>query len=106
MAVYLSKRCASTFLVVAKIFGENSAENKQVFDAMTEKGSKLMVTAATIESQNQGREVTSVLKEVKGQIKIMVDDLMDISDKSYARTGVYLTPHVDDLKICRTIFEV
>ncbi len=106
VAVYLSKRCASTFLVVAKILGEDTAENKQVFDAMAEKASELMLTAASIESQNQRREVTKVLEEVNGQIKIMVDDLMEISDKSYARTGVYLTPHVDDLKICRTIFEV
>ena len=105
VAVYLSKRCASTFLVVAKILGEDTAENKQVFDAMAEKASELMLTAASIESQNQRREVTKVLEEVNGQIKIMVDDLMEISDKSYARTGVYLTPHVDDLKICRTIFE-
>lgn len=105
VTVYISKRCAATFLVVAKIMGESTEENKKVFDAMANKGSELMIAAATIESNDQNREVTSVLEEITGQIKIMVDDLMEISDKSYARTGVYLTPHVEDLKICRTIFE-
>jgi len=106
VAVYLSKRCASTFLVVAKILGESTKENKEVFDAMVNKGSELMMSAAILESQDQKREVASVLEEVNGQIKIMVDDLMEISDKSYARTGVYLSPHVEDLKFCRAVFEI
>ena len=104
VAVYTSKRCSATFLVVAKIFGENTPENKRVHDLMIAKGSDLMTTAATIEADSNNRDVIQVMGEVSGQIKIMVDKLMKISDKSYANTGVYLTPHQEDLTICNSIF--
>ncbi len=105
VAIYTSKRCSATFLVVAKIFGESTTENKRVHDLMVAKGSDLMTAAAAIEANLNNRDVFQVLGEVKDQIKIMVDKLMKISDESYANTGVYLTPHQEDLAICRTLFD-
>mgnify|MGYP000627942983 CR=1 FL=1 len=106
VTVYVSKRCAAIFLVTAKIVGESKKENKEVFDAMVNKGSELMVIAATLESEDNKSELVPALEEVNGQVQIMVDDLMQISDKSYARTGEYLSPHIEDLKSCRAIFEI
>lgn len=101
---YVSKRCSATFLVVAKIFGDNTSENKEVFDQMVIKGSDLMTAAATIEANSNNRNVNQVIYEVRDQIEIMVDNLMQISDESYAKTGVYLTPHEEDLTLCNSIF--
>ena len=102
---YVSKRCSATFLVVAKIFGDNTLENKKVFDQMVIKGSDLMTAAATIEANSNNRNVNQVIYEVRDQIEIMVDNLMQISDECYAKTGVYLTPHVEDLTLCNSIFD-
>ena len=45
-------------------------------------------------------EIERTDKEVKRIWKI----LSEISDDSYARTGVYLSPHTKDMELCRALY--
>jgi hypothetical protein len=49
------------------------------------------------------RDVLDVAVDVNAEVRRIYNVLWEISEDSYARTAVYLTPHVDDLKICQII---
>ncbi|MEL1231879.1 MAG: hypothetical protein VXA26_11240 [Candidatus Neomarinimicrobiota bacterium] len=103
VASYLSKRCAATFLVVANIFNnENKPEDKKVFNQMTILSSQMIEAASYIDASVSKRDVLEVAFDVNEEVKRIFNILWDISEDSYARSGVYLTPHVKDLKICQT----
>ena len=58
---YLSKRCAATFLVVAKIFNnENKPDDKKVSDTMTKAAVKMIETASYIDASVAKRDVLDV----------------------------------------------
>ena len=99
---YLSKRCAATFLVVAQIFNnENKPDDKEVSDAMADAASRMLIIASNIEASVSKRDVLEVTVDVQAEVKRIYNILWEISEDSYARTAVYLTPHVDDLKTCQ-----
>jgi|TARA_B110000967_G_C18704092_1_gene469334 hypothetical protein len=101
---YLSKRCAATFLVVAKIFNnENKPDDKKVSDTMTKAAVKMIETASYIDASVAKRDVLDVAVDVNAEVKRIFNILWEVSEDSYARTAVYLSPHVDDLKVCQTI---
>ena len=101
---YLSKRCAATFLVVAQIFNnENKPDDKEVSDAMADAASRMLIIASNIEASVSKRDVLEVTVDVQAEVKRIYNILWEISEDSYARTAVYLTPHVDDLKTCQII---
>ena len=101
---YLSKRCAATFLVVAKIFNnENKPDDKKVSDTMAVAASLLIDTASYIDASVAKRDVLEVAIDVNAEVRRIFNILWEISEDSYARTAVYLTPHVDDLKTCQII---
>jgi hypothetical protein len=101
---YLSKRCAATFLVVAKIFNnENKPDDKKVSDTMTKAAVKMIETASYIDASVAKRDVLDVAVDVNAEVKRIFNILWEVSEDSYARTAVYLSPHVDDLKACQTI---
>ena len=101
---YLSKRCAATFLVVAQIFNnENKPDDKEVSDAMADAASRMLIIASNIEASVSKRDVLEVTVDVQAEVKRIYNILWEISEDSYARTAVYLTPHVDDLKTCPII---
>ena len=102
VASYLSKRCAATFLVVANIFNnENKPEDKKVFNQMTILSGQMIEAASYIDASVSKRDVLEVAFDVNEEVKRIFNILWDISEDSYA-SGVYLTPHVKDLKICQT----
>lgn len=47
------------------------------------------------------RDVLEVALDVNEEVKRIYNILWEISEDSYARTAVYLSPHVDDLKTCQ-----
>ena len=99
---YLSKRCAATFLVVAQIFNnENKPDDKEVSDAMADAASRMLIIASNIEASVSKRDVLDATIDVQAEVKRIYNILWEISEDSYARTAVYLTPHVDDLKTCQ-----
>lgn len=106
-AAYLSKRCAATFLVVAKIFNnKDNPDDKMVSNVMADSASRLIGAAAIIDASVGQRDVLEVAVEVNKQVKRIFDVLWEISEDSYARTAIYLTPHVNDLKACKLIAQI
>ena len=99
---YLTKRCAATFLVVAKIFNDdNKSDDKKVFDQMTNLSVQMIEAASYIDASVSKRDVLEVALDVNEEVKRIYNILWEISEDSYARTAVYLSPHVDDLKTCQ-----
>lgn len=101
---YLTKRCAATFLVVAKIFNDdNKSDDKKVFDQMTNLSVQMIQAASLIDASVAKRDVLDVAVDVNAEVRRIYNILWEISEDSYARTAVYLTPHVNDLKTCQVI---
>ena len=101
---YLTKRCAATFLVVAKIFNdENKPDDKKVSDAMTSAATRMLITALDIDASVAKRDFLEVSVDVRAEVRRIYNILWEISEDSYEKTAVYLTPHVNDLKSCQII---
>ena len=104
VASYLSKRCAATFLVVAKIFNnEDKPEDKKVSDTMANSAMQMIEIASYVDASVANRDVLEVAIDVNEEVTRIFNILWEISEDSYARTAVYLSPHVDDLKACQLI---
>ena len=102
VASYLSKRCAATFLVVAKIFNnENKPDDKKVSDTMANSAMKMIEMATYVDASVVNRDLLEIAPEVNAEVERIFDILWEISEDSYARSAVYLTPHVDDLRACQ-----
>ena len=46
----------------------------------------------------------SEVNEVDKEIKVIWNVLAEASDLSYAKTGVYMTPHIQDMTLCRASY--
>ena len=102
VASYLSKRCAATFLVVAKIFNnENKPDDKKVSDTMANSAMKMIEMASYVDAATANRDVLDVAIDVNEEVTRIFNILWEISEDSYARTAVYLSPHVEDLRACQ-----
>ena len=102
VASYLSKRCAATFLVVAKIFNnENKPDDKKVSDTMANSDMKMIEMASYVDAATANRDVLDVAIDVNEEVTRIFNILWEISEDSYARTAVYLSPHVEDLRACQ-----
>lgn len=102
VASYLSKRCAATFLVVAKIFNnENKPDDKKVSDAMANSALQMIEMATFVDASAANTSSLEIAPEVNAEVERIFNILWEISEDSYARTAVYLTPHVGDLKACQ-----
>ena len=104
VSAYLFKRCAATFSVVGQILNnENKPGYKKISDDMTIAGARMLVAASNLDASFAKRDVLDVAVDVRAEVKKIYNILWEISEDSYARTAVYLTPHVDDLKTCQII---
>ena len=97
VASYSSKRCAAIYLEVAKIVQEVEPEKITV---LANKASELTLYAALIDSKKTLDEISmSEVNEVDKEIKVIWNVLAEASDLSYAKTGVYMTPHIQDMTL-------
>tara|TARA_B100000767_G_scaffold263346_1_gene277000 strand:- start:890 stop:1330 length:441 start_codon:yes stop_codon:yes gene_type:complete len=102
VASYSSKRCAAIYLEVGKIVQEIEPQTMTV---LAEKASELTLFASLIDSGKTLDEIAmSDVNKADKEIKVIWDVLAEASDISYAKTGVYLTPHIKDMKLCRATY--
>ena len=59
--------------------------------------------ASYVDASVANRDVLEVAIDVNEEVTRIFNILWEISEDSYARTAVYLSPHVDDLKACQLI---
>ena len=101
-ASYSSKRCAAIYLEVAKIVQEMEPASLK---PLVDKASELTLYAALIDSGKTAEKIsTTEIERTDKEVKRIWKILSEISDDSYARTGVYLSPHTKDMELCRALY--
>ena len=70
VASYLSKRCAATFLVVAKIFNnENKPDDKKVSDTMANSAMKMIEMATYVDASVVNRDLLEIAPRLMQRLR-------------------------------------
>lgn len=99
---YSSKRCAAIYLEVGRIM---KTDNPGLMKLMVDSASELTLLAALMDSRKDISNITpSDVASADADVRRIWEIVESISNDHYAKTGVYLEAHTDDLKTCRILY--
>ena len=99
---FSSKRCAAIYLEVGRIM---QTDNPGLMKLLVDSASELTLLAALMDSRKDLSNITpSDVASADADVKRILKIVKSISNDHYAKTGVYLEAHMEDLKTCRILY--